>query len=109
MIFFMKGGCIQAFLGYVGKVAGILERDWTLELEDTISNPQRASPELSNLEPFSSSKARLAHLTAGLLGEAKRLRHGPTSGLGSMDISRCHNQGWFPLQELQFFKRTGAL
>lgn len=105
----MKGGCIQAFLGYVGKVVGILERDWTLESEDPISNPQRASPELSDLEPFSNSKTRLAHLTAGLLGDSRRLRHGPARGLGPMGISRCHNQGWFPLQELQFFKRTGAL
>ena len=109
MIFFVKGGCIQAFLGYVGKVAGILERDWTLELEDPISNPRRASPELSDVEPFSNSTTRLAHLSAGLLGEARKLRHGPASGLGLMDISQCHNQGWFPLQELQFFKRTGAL
>ena len=109
MIFFVKGGRIQAFLGYVGKVAGILERDWTLELEDPISNPQRASPELSDVEPFSNSTTRLAHLSAGLLGEARKLRHGPASGLGPMDISQCHNQGWFPLQELQFFKRTGAL
>ena len=79
----MKGGCIQAFLGYVGKVVGILERDWTLELEDPVANPQGASSELSDLEPFSNSKARLAHFTAGLLGEANRLRHCPTRPSGT--------------------------
>ena len=79
----MKGGYIQACLGYVCKVAGILERDWTLELEDPISNPQRASSDLSDLEPFSNSKARLAHFTVGLLGEAKRLRHCPTRRSGT--------------------------
>lgn len=54
-----------------------------MELKDPISNPQRASSELSDLEPFSNSKARLAHFTVGLLGEAKRLRHCPTRRSGT--------------------------
>lgn len=51
-----------------------------------------------------SSEAGIAHLTTGLLGEPERLRHCPPGVLGPMDIGQCHNQGWFPLRQLKFFK-----
>lgn len=108
MISFMKGGCIQAFLGYVGKVVGILERDWTLELEDPVANPQGPASELGLRH--SQWQARLAHFTAGLLGEANRAEDIAQPGhLGPMDIGQWHKQNWFPLQELRFFQKTEAL
>lgn len=95
----------------MGKVVGILERDWTLELEDPVANPSGGLfSELSDLELFSNSKARLAHFTAGLLGEgANRLEALPNQAIWDRWILASGKQNWFPLQELQFFKRTEAL